>query len=83
MWCKVCSYGSPDYDFDHCGHCGGTDLVKENPFQEARKNPRTLRDTRKDIKNKNRSSQDKDSMTKEIDTLTRGSVKSRDYTTYQ
>ena len=54
MWCKVCSYGTADYKFDHCGQCGGTDMVKDNPFQEAKKNPRTLRDTRKDIKNKNR-----------------------------
>ena len=83
MWCKVCSYGNANYKFDHCGQCGGTDMVKDNPFTEAKKNPRTLRDTRKDIKNKNRSAKDGDSMTKEIDKLTRGSVKSRDYQSYQ
>lgn len=82
MWCKVCSYGSPDYNFKHCGHCGGTDLVSENPFTEARKSPRTLRDTRKDAKNKAKKVEDNTALTKEVEDITKGNLKSRDYETF-
>jgi len=87
MWCKVCHYGSPDYEFNHCGHCGGTDMVKENPFTEARKNPHTLSTARKQWEKENKKGgkgkkQDGTKMKEEIADITRGDLKSRDYETF-
>ena len=87
-WCKQCGYGNRDYNFNHCGHCQATDMVEDDPFAEARKNPQTLSSARKEYEKNNKQGkgkgkkQDGSKMKEEIAGITRGDLKSRDYETF-
>jgi len=78
MWCIKCRYGSHDAVIKQCGYCGSKDITGSDPFAEARKNPRTLRDTRKDKKNEKKGKQTASSITKDVEQITKSKL-IRDY----
>ena len=84
MWCKICSYGSAVYKGvdGKCSNCGSTELLNDNPNLNRPK--RSIRAMNKRKLNPNDKKKAKGpSVNEEIEGITKGHLKARDYTALQ
>jgi len=83
MYCEKCHYGSEvwkPFQENRCPQCSHNKITKEDPFKKIK--PQSIRamDKRKGSKKGAKPGQ---TLTSEIEKVTKSNVKARDYTSYQ
>jgi len=84
MYCDKCHYGSEKwkpFNENRCPQCGHDKIIKENPFKKIK--PQSIRAMNKRKGVKKKGDKKGESLTSQVEKVTKSNIKARNYTDYQ